>query len=70
MIINQQCDICKNGLICKARTKLKSFTEDAKVDLGVTLRFEECANFIELNNNVQLNGLEDEDNEVEAEEEL
>ena len=46
MIKNSKCDTCKLGKICKVKSKLKCFTDEAKVDLGVKLTFDECANFV------------------------
>lgn len=45
MIVDYKCDSCELASICNAKTKLKPFTEEAKVDLGVMLRMAECANF-------------------------
>lgn len=46
MIINYKCDDCKLSSICQAKNKLKPFTEEAKVDLGVLLQMKECKTYI------------------------
>ena len=45
MISNQKCVECSIFDICKAAQKLKAFTDEARVDLGVTLDFKDCTNF-------------------------
>lgn len=49
MINNQKCEMCGIYDICKAAAKLKPFTGDARTDLGVTLTFEKCDNFVDAN---------------------
>lgn len=49
MIYNQKCDDCVFGVKCVAKNKLKPFSEDAKVDLGVELKFIGCTDFIDVN---------------------
>lgn len=51
MLKNSKCDICKLNKICKAKTKLNSFTDEARVDLGVTLTFDSCDNLVEVDAN-------------------
>lgn len=46
MIVNYKCDDCKLASICQAKNKLKPFTEEAKVDLGVLLQMKECKTYI------------------------
>lgn len=45
MVNNQQCDFCDFAVKCKVKTKLKPFTDEAKVDLGVEITFVSCDNF-------------------------
>ena len=45
MINNQKCVECSIFDICKAAQKLKAFTDESRVDLGVTLDFKGCTNF-------------------------
>ena len=47
MIIDYKCDTCAISSICSGKAKLKPFTEDAKVDLGIMLRMVECVNYRE-----------------------
>lgn len=47
MIVDYKCDTCAISSICSGKTKLKPFTEDAKVDLGIMLRMVECVNYRE-----------------------
>lgn len=49
MINNQKCVSCEIFDICKAAAKLKAFTDEARVDLGVTLDFQSCENYRDLN---------------------
>lgn len=62
MLKKSKCDACRLGKICKVKSKLKPFTDDAKVDLGVELTFDACVNFAEVDN-VVLDETEDEDEE-------
>lgn len=63
MLKNAKCDACKLGKICKVKSKLKPFTEDAKVDLGVNLTFVDCDNFAEEDNVLLDEADENEDEE-------
>ena len=40
------CYDCSLFNVCKAYSKLKPFTEDAKVDLGVEITFNKCEHYI------------------------
>lgn len=46
MIKNQKCENCSIAAICTARAKLKPFSDEARTDLGVTIVFEECENYV------------------------
>lgn len=64
MIVDYKCDTCAISSICSGKAKLKPFTEDAKVDLGILLRMADCANYradtgIEPQENVSLEDDED-----------
>lgn len=45
MIIDYMCEDCAIASVCKAKGKLKAFTDDAKVDLGVALSMVDCRNY-------------------------
>lgn len=45
MITDYKCDTCSLTSICQGKTKLKPFTEEAKVDLGIMIRMLECENY-------------------------
>lgn len=46
MVNKIKCYDCSLLDVCKAYSKLKPFTEDAKVDLGVELTFNSCEHYI------------------------
>ena len=46
MISNQKCEDCVFALKCVARNKMKPFTSEAKIDLGVDLDFTGCNNYM------------------------
>ena len=46
VIVNYKCDDCKIASICQGKNKLKPFTDEAKVDLGVILEMTDCYNYI------------------------
>ena len=48
MVNNQICNRCAFAPKCLACSKLKPFTAEAKVDLGVTLTFNSCVDFKEI----------------------
>lgn len=45
MITNQKCETCVFQNKCVAKNKLKPFSDDARVDLGVELEFVSCNDF-------------------------
>lgn len=45
MITNQKCETCAFQTKCVAKNKMKPFTEDARVDLGVELDFVSCVDY-------------------------
>lgn len=47
MIVDYKCDTCAISSICSGKAKLKPFTDEAKVDLGIMLRMADCANYRE-----------------------
>ena len=47
IITEYKCDTCSLASICCGKAKLKPFTEEAKIDLGIMLRMVECANYTE-----------------------
>lgn len=53
---NLACDKCVFQDKCVARNKLKPFLDDARTDLRVTLTFDNCADYQE----VELDELEEE----------
>ena len=61
VIVNYKCDDCKIAPICQGKNKLKPFTDDAKVDLGVILQMTECKNYI--GESTEILSSEDEDEE-------
>ena len=42
MITNQKCESCAFQSKCVAKNKLKPFSDEARVDLGVELNFISC----------------------------
>lgn len=48
MITNQKCVSCAFQSKCVAKNKLKPFTDNARVDLGVELEFVNCADYKEI----------------------
>lgn len=42
MIHNYKCDVCEKAEICKNKSKLDKFSEDAKTDLGIEITFNHC----------------------------
>lgn len=46
MIDGMKCYECGLLNVCKAYGKLKSFSDEAKVDLGVNLTFDDCNHYI------------------------
>ena len=45
MITNQKCDSCAFSTKCVAKNKLKPFSDEARVDLGVELDFISCDDY-------------------------
>ena len=45
MITNQKCEECVFQTKCVAKNKLKPFSDEARVDLGVELNFVSCNDF-------------------------
>ena len=45
MINNQKCDDCVFQTKCVAKNKLKPFSDEARVDLGVELEFISCTDY-------------------------
>ena len=48
MITNQKCDFCAFQTKCVAKKKLKPFSDEARVDLGVELEFISCNDYKEI----------------------
>ena len=46
MVNGMKCYECSLLDVCKVYTKLKPFTDEAKVDLGVELTINECKHYI------------------------
>ncbi len=47
-ITNYICENCDHYGVCKINDKLSVFSEDAKKDLGVTIRIESCREYKEV----------------------
>ena len=45
MITNQKCESCAFQTKCVAKNKLKPFSDEARVDLGVELEFISCNDY-------------------------
>lgn len=45
MITNQKCESCAFQTKCVAKNKLKPFSDEARVDLGVELNFISCNDY-------------------------
>ena len=45
MITNQKCESCAFQTKCVAKNKLKPFSDEARVDLGVELYFISCNDY-------------------------
>ena len=45
MITNQKCESCAFQSKCVAKNKLKPFSDEARVDLGVELNFISCNDY-------------------------
>lgn len=45
MITNQKCESCVFQTKCVAKNKLKPFSDEARVDLGVELNFISCNDY-------------------------
>ena len=45
MITNQKCESCAFQTKCVAKNKLKPFSDEARVDLGVELEFISCDDY-------------------------
>lgn len=61
MIVNLKCDDCIFQGKCAAYKKLKPFSEDARTDLGVEIKFLSCDSYTPID--------EEENNEDEVKEE-
>lgn len=48
MINNQKCETCAFQIKCVAKNKLKPFSDEARVDLGVELEFISCVDYQEI----------------------
>jgi hypothetical protein len=46
MVNGIKCYECSLFDVCKAYSKLKPFTEEARVDLGVEITFNDCKHYI------------------------
>lgn len=46
MVDGMKCYDCSLFNVCKAYSKLKPFTDEAKVDLGVSITFNNCEHYI------------------------
>ena len=47
MIEGNLCENCSKKKVCSRQTKLAPFSNDAKKDLGVTIKIISCENFTE-----------------------
>ena len=45
MITNQKCESCAFQTKCVAKNKMKPFSDEARVDLGVELEFISCTDY-------------------------
>jgi len=53
MVNNIKCDTCKFQPKCVGYNKLKPLTDEARVDLGITLNFVSCNDFAELDDEAE-----------------
>lgn len=49
MITNQKCESCAFQTKCVAKNKMKPFSDEARVDLGVELEFVSCTDYKDMN---------------------
>ena len=49
MITNQKCESCAFQTKCVAKNKMKPFSDEARVDLGVELEFISCTDYKDMN---------------------
>jgi hypothetical protein len=49
MITNQKCESCAFQTKCVAKNKMKPFSDEARVDLGVELEFISCNDYKDMN---------------------